>query len=143
MFRWFHQRPLRRVLRGIEQGRGAIESVLGLPHVLARPLVERHFGTLATPSDEAFRESGRNGFWQLPAPHPAIELKVAAGDDGRLTEGLIRLSDDWSGLVLYSEWDPGEPEPRWQIRLVPPFGERLDELYRALTGEPLPDTSSE
>ncbi len=138
MFRWFRQRPLRRALRGIEQGRCAIESVLGLPHVLAQPLVERHFGTLATPSDESFRETGRNGYWQLPSPHPAIELKVAAGDDGRLTEGLIRLSDDWAGLVLYTEWDPGLPEPRWQIRLVPPLGEGVDGLYRALTGEALP-----
>lgn len=138
MFHWLTRRSQRRIERAVEQGRGAIESVLGLPHVLAHPLVERHFGDTATPSNEEFRETGRNGYWVLPSPHADIRIRVAAGGDGRLTEGAVSGQGPLQGLHVYTLWSPDVASPVWQIRLTPPLGERAAELYEALAGEPPP-----
>ncbi|MGM0413391.1 MAG: hypothetical protein ACQERG_08770 [Pseudomonadota bacterium] len=135
-------RQIRRLARAVEQGRGAVETVLGLPHVLAKPLIERHFGTQAHPSSEEFRETGREGAWHLPAAAPEFTVRVEAGGDGRITLGRIDGHGVAAGLLVFSEWDPEQPAPVWQIRLVEPRGEEAAALYERLVGEPPPEPDS-
>lgn len=109
--------PLHQAAVDIDRGRAGIEALLGLPHRLAVPLLERHFGGDAIPSDPEFRETGRNGHWTLPPPAHAFEARLFGDTEGRLTCGTIRGLGQHAGLEVFSEWSPEDPAAVWQLRL--------------------------
>ncbi|WP_018871183.1 hypothetical protein [Thioalkalivibrio sp. ALgr3] len=134
MIRWlrnpFRRRnPLDTAARAVDRGRAGVETVLGLPHRLAVPLLQRHFGDAAVPSSEGFREHGRDGSWTLPAPAPEFSVRLDADSEGRLIHGRITGSGPYAGLIVFSDWSPDHPAAVWQIRVEEPAGEQATALH--------------
>lgn len=128
--KWLGRRdPLESAAQAVDRGRAGIETVLGLPHRLSVPLLRRHFGGDAAPSDNAFRESGRDGYWELPAPAADFEVRLFGDAEGRLTLGTIRGHGPYAGLVVFSEWSPDHPAAVWQLRVEEPAGESAQALH--------------
>ncbi|WP_019626412.1 hypothetical protein [Thioalkalivibrio sp. ALJT] len=123
------EEPLARDARAIDRGRSGIETVLGLPHRLSVPLLRRHFGDAAVPSDPAFRETGQNGHWTLPAPADTFEVRIHGDAEGRLTLGTIHGRGPYTGLVVFSEWSPDHPAAVWQLRVEAPTGTSAQSLH--------------
>lgn len=121
--------PMTRAARAIDQGRSGIETVLGLPHRLSTPLLQRHFGADAVASDASFRKTGCQGHWTLPPPAPEFEVRVYGNDEGRLTLGTIQGQGPYQGLVVLSEWTPDHPAAVWQVRLEEPVGDSAQALH--------------
>lgn len=103
------------VWRGLRAGQGGVETVLGLPHALAAPLLERHFKGKAVPSSAGFARHGRDGYWTLPPPHPFVQVRLIGDDHGRLAEGEVRSAKLWAGVCLYTLWAPENERVVWQI----------------------------
>ncbi|WP_017940361.1 MULTISPECIES: hypothetical protein [unclassified Thioalkalivibrio] len=128
--KWLAPRdPLESAAQAVDHGRTGIETVLGLPHRLSVPLLRRHFGDDAEPSDGAFRETGRDGYWRLPPPAPEFEVHLYGDPEGRLTLGTIRGHGPYAGLVVFSEWSPDHPAAVWQLRVEEPAGESAQALH--------------
>jgi len=121
--------PLATAARAVDQGRAGIETVLGLPHRLSVPLLERHFGQDVVASDADFRATGCDGHWELPAPAPEFEVRLFGDPEGRLTLGTIRGRGPYQGLVVSSEWSPEHPAAVWQARVEEPAGESARALH--------------
>lgn len=131
--RWLGRRdPLSSAAQAVDRGRAGIETVLGLPHRLSVPLLQRHFGDAAKPSSEAFRETGRDGYWELPAPAPEFEVRLHGDHEARLTLGTIHGRGPYQGLVVFSEWSPDHPAAVWQARVEEPAGESARALHDVL-----------
>ncbi|WP_018864803.1 hypothetical protein [Thioalkalivibrio sp. ARh3] len=134
--RWLgREAPLTGAARAIDRGRSGIETVLGLPHRLAVPLLRRHFGEAVHPSDEEFRETGKNGYWSLPTPGSEFEVRLFGDDTGRVTVGTIRGTSVYSGLVVVSEWSPENPVAVWQVRLEESATDSARALHDFLLGD--------
>lgn len=101
------------VWRGLRAGQAGVETVLGLPHALAAPLLIRHFSGHATPSSASFAATGLNGFWTLPAPHPDVRVRVLGDATGRLVHGEVTSLGCWSGVWLRCHWSPYDERPVW------------------------------
>lgn len=128
--KWLGRRdPLERAAQAVDRGRSGIETVLGLPHRLSVPLLRRHFGDAAQPSNEAFRETGCDGYWELPAPAPEFEVRLHGNAEGRLMLGTISGLGPYAGLVVFSEWSPDHPAAVWQLRVEEPAGESAQALH--------------
>ena len=121
--------PLDDAARAVDRGRARVETVLGLPHRLAQPLLVRHFGDSVLPSDEEFLQHGRDGHWILPAPAAEFSIRLEANDEGRLVHGRITGSGPYAGLIVFSDWSPDHPAAVWQIRIEEPAGEQATALH--------------
>lgn len=138
---WFRRRPALaaeadRVWQGLRAGQAGVESVLGLPHALVVPLLNRHFAGHAAPSSEAFAATGRDGFWTLPAPHPDVRVQVFGDGSGRLVRGEVSSGGPWAGVCLTSDWSPHHEYAVWGVAVSGPAGAgqdaRLDALLKHL-----------
>lgn len=137
MFSWFsskndHERKLAEAVEAVNKSRGAIESVIGLPHILSREILRKRFGESVQPSSPEFAETGRSGSWTFPPAHRDIVARVKGDETGRLVLGLVIGKEDFNGLTIYTEWDRFKPVSEWRIELGPEQGELAQELYQRL-----------
>lgn len=111
------RRRLAEGAQAFEQGRLMVESVIGLPHVLAAEVLKRNFGDQVTPSSDLFRDTGRDGDWTFPRPHPEVLVRVHGDETGRVVFGLVMGEGEYGGVLAYTHWSRFVPAPEWQLEL--------------------------
>lgn len=140
MFQWLKregaaERRVAEAADAVDKSRAAIEGVIGLPHVLSRPIIRKKWADSLTPSDEAFARTGVNGEWRFPSLHPDIQAVIRGDETGRLVFGLITGRGPFGGIRVFTQWDRFSPVSQWQIEMEEERGEMTEALYRRLLGE--------
>jgi hypothetical protein len=143
MFQWLKregaaERRVAEAADAIDKSRAAIEGLIGLPHVLSRPIIQRKWANALIPSDENFARTGIDGQWRFPALHPDIQTVIKSDETGRLVLGLITGHNAFAGIRVFTQWDRFSPVSQWQVEMDEERGELTEALYRRLLGESEP-----